>query len=167
MDRPKYAGTEVSWDDLKTGKYMTIPFSAKFSYSWDAGVAIGRFLEELKDGRIVGRKCNRCKRILVPPRMFCERDFVPTNEWVYVKDTGTVNTYSISYIAADASRLKEPLIVAVIDLAGASEGIGILHMIGGIKPDQVGVGMKVKAVWKPRRQRTGAITDIRYFKPAE
>lgn len=166
MDRTKYAGTEVSWDDLKAGRYLTIPFSAKFRYSWDSGVAIGRFLAELKNGRIVGRKCNRCKRILVPPRMFCERDFVQTKEWVYVRDTGTVNTYSISYIAADASRLKKALIVAVIDLDGASEGIGILHLLGGVKPDQVNVGMKVKAVWKPRRQRTGAITDIRYFRPA-
>lgn len=165
MDATKYAGTEVSWDNLKAGRYLTIPFRAKFNYNWDAGVAVGRFLAELKNGRIVGRKCNKCKKVLVPPRMFCERDVVSTNEWVYVKDTGTVNTYSISYIAADASRLKKPLIVAVIDLDGASEGIGILHLIGDVKPDQVRVGMKVKAVWKPRRQRTGAITDICYFKP--
>jgi len=26
-------------------------------------------------------------------------------------------------------------------------------------------GMKVKAVWKPKEERVGAITDIKYFKP--
>jgi uncharacterized OB-fold protein len=162
----KFGGTEISYDDIKAGRYSSIPYKARFSYSWDTGIAITRFLEELKKGKIVGRRCNRCKRTLVPPRMFCERDFIPTDEWVYVKDTGTVNTYSISHIAADASRLKKPLIVAVIDLDGASEGIGILHMIGDdVKPSEMNVGMKVKAVWKPRKQRTGSITDIRYFKP--
>ena len=30
---------------------------------------------------------------------------------------------------------------------------------------QIRVGMKVKAVWKPKEERTGAITDIRHFKP--
>lgn len=165
--RKEFGGVEISYDDLKAGRYFSIPYKAKFSYRWDTGIAITRFLLELKKGKIVGRRCNKCKRILVPPRMFCERDFVPTDEWVYVKDTGTVNTYSISYIAADASRLKKPLIVAVIDLDGASEGVGILHLIRDVKPNNVSVGIKVEAVWKPSEQRTGSITDIRYFKPVE
>jgi hypothetical protein len=126
---------------------------------------MSRFLEELKEGKIIARRCRRCGRIMVPPRMFCERCFRPTDEWVYVKDTGIVNTYSISYLAADASRLEEPIIVAVIELDGASEGMGILHYLGEVAPDEVDFGMRVKAVWKPPEQRIGAITDIRYFKP--
>jgi uncharacterized OB-fold protein len=59
------------------------------------------------------------------------------------------------------------LIVAVIDLDGASEGVGILHRIGDVKPSNASVGIKVEAVWKPSQQRTGSITDIRYFKPVE
>ena len=102
---------------------------------------------------------------MVPPRMFCELCFKPTDKWIFVKDTGTINTYSVSYLAADASRLKEPILVAVIDLDGASEGMGILHFLGEVKPDDVKFGMKVKAVWKPPEERTGAVTDIRYFKP--
>ncbi len=126
---------------------------------------MGRFLEELKKGKIIARKCNACGRIVVPPRMFCELCFKPTDGWVYVKDTGAVNTYSISYLAADATRLKEPILVAVIDLDGASKGMGILHYLGEIKPDEVKFGMRVKAVWKPPEERVGAITDIKYFKP--
>jgi hypothetical protein len=38
-------------------------------------------------------------------------------------------------------------------------------MIDGIDPDQIHIGMKVKAVWKPASEREGAITDIRYFAP--
>ena len=165
--RKEFGGVEISYDDLKAGRYFSMRYKAKFNYCWDTGIAITRFLEELKKGKIIGRRCNKCKRTLVPPRMFCERDFVPTDEWVYVKDTGSVNTYSVSHIAADASRLNKPLIVAVIDLDGASEGIGILHMIGDAKPNEISVGIKVKAFLKPREERTGSITDIRHFKPVE
>jgi hypothetical protein len=99
--------------------------------------------------------------------MYCERCFRPTDEWALVKDTGTINTYSISHVAADASRLKDPLLVAVVELDGASPGMGILHTLGEVEPTRVRVGMKVRAVWKPADERTGAITDIRYFKPME
>jgi uncharacterized OB-fold protein len=34
-----------------------------------------------------------------------------------------------------------------------------------VDPWKITRGMKVKAVWKPAEERTGAITDIKYFKP--
>jgi hypothetical protein len=40
-------------------------------------------------------------------------------------------------------------------------------MLGEIDPKDVKIGMRVKAVWKPIRQRVGSINDIRYFKPIE
>jgi uncharacterized OB-fold protein len=53
----------------------------------------------------------------------------------------------------------------VIDIDGASKGIGIMHLLGEVKPEEVKIGMRVKAVWKPAAERQGAITDIAYFKP--
>ena len=86
--------------------------------------------------------------------------------YTHVKDTGRINTYSISYVAGDASRIKEPILVAVIDIDGASKGMGILHLLGEIDDwKQIRFGMHVQAVWKPAEERTGAITDIKYFKP--
>ena len=34
-----------------------------------------------------------------------------------------------------------------------------------VDPQAVHIGMQVKAIWKPSAERTGAITDILYFKP--
>jgi len=83
-----------------------------------------------------------------------------------VKDTGTINTYSVSYVAGDASRIEKPILVAVIELDGASKGMGILHLLGEVNDwKKIKFGMRVKAVWKPPEKRTGAITDIKYFKP--
>ena len=162
-----YPGREITLEELKQGKYLEIVQKVEPRYLWAAGVAISRFLNELRDGRIIGRKCDKCARTLVPPRMYCEQCFRPTDEWAYVKDTGTINTYSISHVAADASRLKQPLLVAVVELDGASPGMGILHILGEVEPVKVKVGMRVQAVWKPAGKREGAITDIRYFKPME
>ena len=163
----EYRGTYVSRKDIEEGRVPTFKDKPEAKYAWAAGVAMGRFLAELKEGRIIGRRCRRCGRVLVPPRMFCEWCFRPTDEWVYVRDTGTVLTYSISYLGPAAERLKEPIIIAVIELDGASPGIGILHKLGEVKPEAVHVGMRVKAVWKPPEEREGAITDILYFKPLE
>jgi len=160
-----YPGEEVKSEDIKTGKVSAVRFRPRIRYAWSAGVAMSRFLEELKNGKILATTCNKCKRIMVPPRIFCEQCFKSTDGWTYVKDTGKINTFSISHIAGDASRIKEPIVVAVIELDGASKGMGILHVMGEVKPEDVKFDMKVKAVWKRPSEREGAITDIKYFKP--
>ncbi|MCX7704037.1 MAG: Zn-ribbon domain-containing OB-fold protein, partial [Planctomycetota bacterium] len=143
------------------------------------GYAISRFLDGLKDGKILGVKCNKCKRVVTPPRIFCEKCFKEMDEWVELKDTGTVNTFSICYITWDMKRTKEmgvlPEIPAVIEIDGTNPRVGFLHKIGEIPPKEEGslevnpksvwVGMRVKAVWKPKEEREGRITDILYFKP--
>ena len=158
-------GTPVRSADLKKGRVFTTTYVPRIQYAWDTGQAIGRYLEELKNGRLIARRCNNCQRIMIPPRMFCERCFRPTHDWVVVQDTGTVNTFSLSYVSWDVRRLKKPEIPAVIEIDGASTGMGILHMLGNVKPKAVRIGMRVRAVWKPAQQRTGSITDIAYFEP--
>ena len=65
----------------------------------------------------------------------------------------------------DVRRLKRPEIPAVIEIDGASAGMGILHILKKVEPRSVRIGMRVKAVWKPRSQRVGSITDIAYWEP--
>ncbi len=161
-----YPGEALETKDVKEGKVPTEKFRPKAKFAWSAGIAMSRFLEELKNGKIIATTCSKCGRIMVPPRIYCEKCYTPTDGWTYVRDTGVINTYSVSFLAADASRLKEPIIVAIINLDSASEGMGIIHRIGEVKDwKEVKFGMKVKAVWKPPEERVGAITDIKYFKP--
>jgi uncharacterized OB-fold protein len=171
MELEKYelGGTYYKEKDLKDGKLLSLGWKPKLQYAWDDGVAIGRYLAELKKGNIIARKCNKCDRIMIPPRMFCELCWRPTDEWVVCKDTGSINTYSICYVNWDASRIKKgekPHLPAVIEIDGASPGMGIMHILGEVDPKDVKIGMKVKAVWKKPAEREGSITDILYFKPA-
>jgi len=168
MELEKYPIQGKGLTDSELKKVLTIECRPELKYAWDNGPAIGRYLAELKNGKIIARKCNSCRRIMIPPRMFCELCWTPTDEWVYVKDTGVINTFSISQIHWDASRLKPgetPYIPAVIEIDGATKGMGMLHLIGEVDPKKVKIGMKVKAVWKKPADREGKITDIQHFKP--
>jgi uncharacterized OB-fold protein len=155
-------GTQVNGEQ---GKIFSNLYTPELRYVFDTGEAMGRYLAELKEGRLIARCCRGCDRIMIPPRMFCERCFRPTDDWAYVKDTGTVNTFSLCYVSWDVRRLKRPEIPAVIEIDGASPGMGILHLLRRVKPGDVHVGMRVGAVWKRASRRTGSITDIDYWKP--
>ncbi len=164
---PYVKGHGIEAEDIKEGKVTYVEDHTDIRYQFTAGQAISRFLNGLKEGKILATKCNKCRRVMVPPRMFCELCYRPIDEWVELEDTGTVETFSISYIDPDARPLDEPEIVAVISIDGASPKMGILHKLGEVEPDKVYIGMKVKAVWKPPEEREGMITDILYWKPVE
>ncbi|MBU7013051.1 MAG: Zn-ribbon domain-containing OB-fold protein [Theionarchaea archaeon] len=161
----KFAGERLSSEEMKEVTHEE--WAPAVKYAWSCGEAMSRFLNELKKGKLIGRKCHKCKRVIFPPKMFCEFCFRPTDEWVYLPDTGTVMTYSLSYLDKDARRIEEPILVGVIAIDGASEHMGIMHYFSEMDPDDLDFGLKVKAVWKPEEEREGAVTDIKYFKPVE
>jgi uncharacterized protein len=159
-------GTSLSEAEFRRS-IGAVDFALDARYAWDAGTAVARYLDGLKEGRILARECRRCRRILVPPRMFCEECFRPTDRWVEVRDTGRVNTFSICYIRWDMVKLEDPEIPFVLEIDGATPGMGFMHKLGEVEPDDVRVGMEVEAVWRPEEERVGSILDIAYFRPTE
>jgi uncharacterized OB-fold protein len=158
-------GTHVSTRSIYNRDITYTWWEPEFQYAWALGPAMSKFLLGLKDGKILGRKCRKCDRVLVPPRMFCDWCYGPTDEWIELPDTGIIETFSIAYLDADARRVKEPILMGVIDIDGANEHHGFMHFFGGCKPEKLKIGMKVQAVWKPKKEREGSIRDILYFKP--
>lgn len=165
-------GTPLRDADVRSGRISLERWEPDLAYRWDTGVAIGRFLEGLREGKILGVRCHRCQRTVTPPRAFCELCFTPMDEWVELRDTGTVNTFSICYVTWDLKPLKQPQVPAVVEIDGTSPRVGFLHLIGGLRArsiegirKQVRIGQRVRAVWKPVAERIGAITDILYFTP--
>lgn len=158
--------------DLRDGKVTVVPWQPRLEYAWDAGAAVGRFLEGLRAGKILGVRCHRCHRTVTPPRAFCEWCFKPVDEWVELADTGTINTFSLCYVTWDMRALTVPQIPAVIAIDGTHPPVGFLHLIGGVAEasaeairQKIRIGMRVRAVWKEPAQREGAITDIVHFIP--
>jgi uncharacterized OB-fold protein len=160
-----YPGTSLSEEDIRDGKALSVLDEMQADFAWDTGEAIRRYLAALKAGYILGSYCSHCRKTVVPPRTVCEWCFQPMLDYVRLMDSGTINTFSLCYVTWDVQRIKTPEIPAVIEIDGASPLHGIMHKIGEIEPEQVAIGMRVQAVWKPAEEREGAITDIKYFKP--
>ncbi len=138
--------------------------SIEISYEWSAGVAGSRFFQEIRDNkRIMGTKCPKCGRVLVPPRIFCEECFVDVEEWVEVSSKGELVTFGESYLGTDGSKLKEPWIVGIIRLDGADGGL--IHYIGEARPEELKIGMRMEAVFNEKRN--GNILDIKHFRPSK
>ncbi|MEM2446417.1 MAG: Zn-ribbon domain-containing OB-fold protein [Candidatus Bathyarchaeia archaeon] len=137
-----------------------IPLYARYTL----GIAGERFFREIKDNaRIMGTKCTRCNILYVPARLYCERCFSKLEDWIEVPPQGEVHTFTILHRDLEDNPLEKPLILAFVKLEGADGGF--VHYLGEVEPDEVYIGMKVKAVFKPAEERKGEITDIKYFKP--
>jgi hypothetical protein len=162
-----FPGTALSEEDFAQGKVLFNYDELKADFAWDTGTGIGAYLAGLKEGILLGSYCATCRKTVIPPRTVCEMCFRPMQDYVQLKNTGTVNTFSLCYVTWDVQRISEPEIPAVIEIDGASPLCGILHKLGEVDPQKVHVGMRVQAVWKPAADRQGAITDILYFKPVE
>ena len=166
-----FSGTSLTDHALTTGEVLVSMWHVKSDYQWDAGVAMGRYLDGLKQGMILGIRCPECRRTMVPPRAFCELCFRPLDDWVTLSASGVINTYSVSYVNWDASRRSVPEVPVVVEIDGASPGMAILHLAGEVGDSleeitsRLKIGTQVEAVWRPAGERVGAITDIRYFRP--
>ena len=160
-------GTRISKKDIDSGEVIAVREDPRHRYARDLGIGWGRFLAEHKKGRLIASKCNKCNRVVVPPRVYCESCFRNMDEWVYLPDTGSVRTFTLMYINVDGERLEQPRIVASVEIDGASKDIGLLAFLGEVAPEDVTFGMRVKAVWKPKKERKGHVSDLKYFKPLE
>ncbi|MGC9071237.1 MAG: Zn-ribbon domain-containing OB-fold protein [Acidilobus sp.] len=169
----KLPGRKLSSKEMYSlpGLVETVPI-AKFDFS--AGPTISRFLLGLKQGKMLGRRCPRCGRVYVPPRDYCEYCHVALTDWVEVPDTGTVQVAVVSYISVKRERLEKPEVIGVVklDVPGYPEDgyefAGLFHRL--CVPQEVAmsdkvIGLKVKARWRPKEQRTGSIVDIECFEP--
>ena len=135
----------------------------KVPYKWYVGEIGSRFLIGLRDKQeIWGTKCSKCGKVYVPPVKNCWECFVPTDEWVQVGNSGSVESFTVAYYADKMFGRQAPVIYALVKLDGADGSL--LHVLGEVDPSEVKVGMRVKAVFAG--ERSGNILDISHFAPS-
>jgi uncharacterized OB-fold protein len=138
--------------------YGELPVTSRYTY----GLAGERFFRTLKEeGRILGTHCPTCDFTYVPGRIFCERCMSELDEWVDAGTQGEVHTFTLLYTDYDGSRLEAPRLVAMVRLGDG----GLLHLLDEVDVQDVFIGMRVEAVFKPQAERQGSIEDILYFRP--
>jgi uncharacterized OB-fold protein len=132
-------------------------------YRYTAGSASSRFLRAVAEGKLLGQRCPNCLKVYIPPRGACPTCGVPTEEEVALSDRGLVTTYCVVNVPFVGHAIEMPYVAASILLDGAD--IAFQHLIQEIPADQVRVGMRVEAVWKPRQEWGPSLDSIRHFRP--
>jgi len=142
-------------------KSIETPISLEYRYT--PGLASSRFLRAAAEGRLVGQRCPLCGKVYIPPRGSCPTDGVPTEAEVELPDRGVVTTFCIVNVPFAGHAIEMPYVAASIQLDGAD--IAFQHLIQEIPADQVRIGMRVQAVWRPREEWGPTLENIRHFRP--
>jgi uncharacterized OB-fold protein len=120
-------------------------------YTLTAGKAVGAFLAELADRRILGSYCSSCATVRVPAQDFCGDCGAETTELRHLPGVGDLDSWTVT----------DQGVLALVRLDGAE--VPFLHRIVGAEPEQLEPGLRVSAVWadEPR----GHVLDLQGFTP--
>jgi uncharacterized OB-fold protein len=157
------AGTDAAQASRHLDPVTGIVSPVHLSYDYAASPEESKFFRGLADGRILGQRCPKCHKVYVPPRGACPVDGVPTTDEVELADHGTVTTFCIVNVPFLGQKIEPPYVSAYVLLDGAD--IAFLHLILGIDASEVRMGMRVRAVWKPRAEWGTTIENISHFEP--
>ncbi len=146
-----------------TGPVIGVVTPVELDYTYAASPEESAFYRGLAEGRILGQRCPTCEKVYVPPRSACPADGTPTAEEVELSHEGTVTTYCVVNVPFMGQKITPPYVSAYVLLDGAD--IAFLHLILDIAADEVRMGMRVKAVWKPRDEWGTTIENISHFSP--
>ncbi|CAB4864234.1 unannotated protein [freshwater metagenome] len=138
------------------------------TYTHTADPVTATFLRTLRDeGRVLGIRCPVCERVLAPPRPICDRDFCETEGWVDLAMTGTLELFTIMYLAIDGLP-DPPYVLAYVKPDGADtaiggflEGVDLSSTESALAQLEIGAPVTIEL----REERQGRITDL-YFRLA-
>ena len=136
------------------------------NYNFTAGAAPTRFLTQLKEGKLTGQSQDAPGApVYVPPRGSCPATGMPTTKEVEVSDKATVQSFTIVHIPIPGNAIEPPFVVANLVADGAN--ISFIHLMSECDNDEVHIGQRVQALWKPEEEWGYAMDNIRYFKPID
>ena len=152
-------------DDETKNVIDAIDVPIYLKYNFTAGLAPARFLSQVKRGVLTGQRCPKCDNVYVPPRGSCPACGVATEAEVVLGNKATVQSFTIVFIPIPGNPIKPPYIVANLVPDGAN--ISFIHLMSECVNEEVRIGQRVIAVWKPKDEWDFAMDNIRYFKPLD
>jgi len=155
--------SEVSTSSTTGGAVTRVITPVSLDYLYAASPEESAFYRGLNEGRILGQRCPACQKVYVPPRSACPADGTPTAEEVEVSQTGTITTFCVVNVPFLGQKITPPYVSAYVLLDGAD--IAVLHLILGVPAEEVRMGMRVRAVWKPRVDWSYSLENIDHFEP--
>lgn len=148
-------------DDRDPVSMLVAPTTISIQHTASAPESI--YLRGLQQGMLLGARTGETGKVYFPPREADPATGKELDQFVELPDTGTVTTFAIINIPFAGQKIKPPYVAAYILLDGAD--IPFLHLVIGVDADDVRMGMRVKAVWKPREEWGLGIDNIEHFRP--
>ncbi|MFX1254272.1 MAG: Zn-ribbon domain-containing OB-fold protein [Promethearchaeota archaeon] len=121
------------------------------------------FLSALKEKKLIGLKCRSCNTVSFPPKLVCGKCLVRPDQWVPLRETGTVATFTINYIKNEKGEVTSFPVVAVRQ--DGADTTYLIELNPNIKFEDVYVGMPLKVKWKDKTE--GKLSDIEYYESVE
>ncbi|MDC0361514.1 Zn-ribbon domain-containing OB-fold protein [Halioglobus sp.] len=143
---------------------IEVPIYLKYNFT--AGAAPTRFLSQLKEGKLTGQSTSDSGApVYVPPRGSCPATGQPTDTEVELADKATVQSFTIVHIPIPGNPIEPPFVVANLVADGAN--ISFIHLMSECDNEQVHIGQRVQAVWRPEAEWDYSMDNIKYFKPID
>jgi len=101
-----------------------------------------KFLEALKEGKLMGTKCKKCGAKYLPPRAHCKCGSHEV-EWYEAPTRGKLFSYTLVTFPPESMTKYAPYIVAVAEL---EDGSRLLAQITGVSPKTLQIGLPVQVV---------------------
>ena len=95
--------------------------------------------------KLMGVRCESCKAVLLPPRMLCPRCGSSNSEWVELKGTGELLTYSAIHVATPTFQSLVPYAVGIVSLTEGARLPGIIR----VKPEDLRIGLELRIAFEP------------------
>ncbi|NLE82603.1 MAG: DNA-binding protein [Rhodococcus sp.] len=132
-------------------------------YMHSASAEESYFLRGLAEGKLIGGRTGPGGKVYIPPRGANPTDGIPTRDQVELPDKGIVTTFCIVNVPFMGQKIKPPYVAAYVLLDGAD--IPFLHLILECDADEVRMGMRVEAKWRPESEWDYTLQNIEYFRP--
>ena len=121
---------------------MSFEKFGKISYTKETKVA--DFVKHLEEGKIMGTKCKKCRKLYFPPRADCADCLSSDVEWVELTGRGKLITYTTAHFAPVGFEEEAPYTLALAEL---DEGPRVFARLSKkISGNEIKIGMNVKLV---------------------
>jgi uncharacterized protein len=135
-------------------------------------MSIARFWRETpRRYNLGGSKCTMCGTVYFPPRSVCptcahHRESIGKMVPFQLSGDGEVDSYTVVHEAAEGFEMQVPYILALVRTV---EGPTLTGQIVDLAPEEVRIGLKVRATFRKLREegKAGVIHYGYKFAPAE
>ena len=142
----------------------TLESEVTLRYSYSLGEVAGRFMQGLKDGKILATRCSKSGLTYLPPRAYCERSFERCDAWVEAAHVGVIEASTIVVRGFEGKRAT-PVAIAFVRLDGIDSAIA--NYVDGVDLSdfeeamtKLAPGRRVRVVFAAERE--GRITDFSF-----